>query len=133
MRIPEKTVVEIVQEASSKMSEPNYSAVLVGGFVQEQPSASEYIKSHLDDMGGAESVVNCIFHAALIALCFQRGNNRSVRAMEFEDLDHVAEGDRKAALKEVQPAVLDYIEMNVENEAMQNVLVLLALAMEWVS
>lgn len=133
MKIPEKTVVEVVQEASMKMSDPNYSAVLVGGFVQEQPSASEYIKSHIDDMGGAESVVNCIFHAALIALCFQRGNNRTVRTMSFDELDYVSDGDRNAKLQEQQPAILGYIEMNVDNEAMQRVLVLLALAMEWVS
>ena len=133
MRISEKIVVEVVQEASAKMGDPNYSAVLVGGFVQEQPAASEYIKSHLDDMGGAEAVVNCIFHAALIALCFQRGNNRTVRAMTFDELDHVSEGDRAANLREVQPAIRGYIEMNVENEAMQRVLTLLSLAMEWVS
>jgi len=133
VRIKEKTVVEVVQEASTKMSDPNYSAVLVGGFVQEQPAASEYIKSHLDDMGGAEAVVNCIFHAALIALCFQRGNNSSVKAMTFEELDHVADGDRSAKLKQQQPAVMAYIEENVENEAMGRVLTLLSLAMEWVS
>lgn len=133
MRIPEKTVVEVVQEASMKMSDPNYSAVLVGGFVQQQPAASEYIKSNINELGGAEAVVNCIFHAALIALCFQRGNNRSVRAMTFDELDHVSSGDREATLKEQQPAILAYIEENVEDSSMRNTLVLLALAMEWVS
>jgi hypothetical protein len=133
MRIAEKTVAEVVQEASTKMSDPNYSAVLVGGFVQEQPAACEYIKSNLDEMGGAESVVNCIFHAALIGVCFQRGNNRSVRTMEFDELDYVSDGDRVAKLKDQQPAILEYIEQNVENDAMKRVLTLIALAMEWVS
>ena len=133
MRIAEKTVAEVVQEASMKMSDPNYSAVLVGGFVQEQPASCEYIKSNLDEMGGAESVVNCIFHAALIGVCFQRGNNRSVRTMEFDELDHVSDGDRVQKLREQQPAILEYIEQNVENDAMKRVLMLIALAMEWVS
>ncbi|MBT8493572.1 MAG: hypothetical protein KJO07_10980 [Deltaproteobacteria bacterium] len=133
MRIAEKTVAEVVQEASAKMSDPNYSAVLVGGFVQEQPATCEYIKSNLDEMGGAEAVVNCIFHAALIAVCFQRGNNRSVRTMEFDDLDYVSDGDRKEKLEGQQPAILAYIEENVENDGMKRVLMLIALAMEWVS
>ena len=57
MRIPEKVVAEVVQEASKKMNDPNYSAVLVGSFVQDQPDTCEYIKSSMDDMGGAEAVV----------------------------------------------------------------------------
>ena len=133
MKIPEKTVVEVVTEASLKMTDPNYSAVMVGGFVQLQRAAANYVSAYETELGGAEGVVNTIFHAALIGLCFQRANNRSVRALQFDDLNHVSEGDREALLKEQQPAVLEYIAQNVEDEAMRGVLMLLALAMEWVS
>ena len=133
MRITEATVVEVVKEASGKMADPNYSAVMVGGFVQTQGPAAQYISAHASDLGGPEGVVNTIFHAALIALCFQRANRRTVRAIRFDELDHVASGDREAVLREQQPAVLDYIEANVELAAMKQVLVLLALAMELVS
>ncbi len=133
MKIPEKVMVEVVEEASVKMSDPNYSAVMVGGFVQTQRAAANYVSAHETELSGAEGVVNTIFHAALIALCFQRANNRSVREMAFDDLNYVADGDRVALLKEQQPAVLEYISQNVEDEAMRNVLMLLALAMEWVS
>lgn len=133
MLIRETTVAEVVAEASTKMSDPNYSAVMVGGFVQGQSHAAQYISAHADELGGAENVVNAIFHASLIAECFKRANNRTVREMSFDELNHVADGDREANLREQQPAVLEYIVANVENEAMQRVLMLLALAMEWVS
>lgn len=133
MRISEATMVEVVQEASSKMSDANYSAVLVGGFVQTQPPAAQYISAHAGELGGPEGVVNTIFHAALIALCFQRANRRTVRRISFDELDHVAKGDREATLKDQQPAVLEYIHANIEIDAMKSVLILLALAMELVS
>jgi hypothetical protein len=133
MRIEQATMLEVVKEVSSKMTDPNYSAVMVGGFVQAQGPAAQYISAHAAELGGPEGVVNTIFHAALIALCFQRTNRRSVRSIRFDELDHVASGDREANLREQQPAVLDYIEVNVELPAMKQVLMLLALGMELVS
>jgi hypothetical protein len=133
MRIDPATVLEVVKEASGKMTDPNYSAVMVGGFVQTQGPAAQYISAHASELGGPEGVVNTIFHAALIALCFQRANRRSVRRIRFDELDHVASGDREADLRMQQPAVLDYIEVNVELAAMKQVLMLLALGMELVS
>jgi len=133
VKISEKTVAEVVAEASTKLSDPNYSAVMVGGFVQTQDPAAKYISAHEREIGGAEGVVNTIFHAALIALCFQRANNRTVRSLTFDDLDHVSSGDRKKALSQQQPAILEYIEQNVEQAEMKSLLMLLALALEWAS
>ncbi len=133
VKIPEKVVAELVAEASLKMSDPNYSAVMVGGFVQSQSAAVQYISAHEQELGGADGVVNVIFHAALIAQCFQRANNRSVRAISFEELDRVATGDRNATLERAQPALLGYIEANIEGEAMKRIVVLLALSMDWVT
>jgi len=133
MRIPTKIVEEIVAEASAKMSDPNYSAVLVGGFVQSQASAAQYISASADELGGAEQVVNTIFHTALMAECFKRANNRSVGEMSFEILDRVSGGDRKAVLTKKQPAVLQYIEANIENEAMGKTVMLFVLAMDLLS
>src|SRR6266545_5568596 len=126
MRIEQATVLEVVKEASGKMSDANYSAVMVGGFVQTQGPSAQYISAHATELGGPEGVVNTIFHAALIALCFQRANRRSVRRIRFDELDQVAGGDRIADLRAQQPAVLDYIEVNVEVPAMKEVLMLLA-------
>jgi hypothetical protein len=133
MRISTDVVAKVVAEASSKLTDPNYGAVLVGGFVQTQGPTAEYIKAHAKELGGSEGVINTIFHAALIALCFQRGNNRTVRKMLFDDLDHASGPDRAATLAAQQPAVSEYIEANVEVAAMRDVLQTLALAMDWVS
>jgi len=133
MRIKEDLVAQVVKEASQKMSDANYSAVIVGGFVQTQGAVAQYISSYADELGGPDAVVNTIFHAALMGLCFQRANNRTVREISFEELDHVSEGDREDSLKKVQPAMLEFLEANVEDATMKRVLVLIALAMEWVS
>lgn len=133
MRVHKKTVAEVVTEASSKMMDPNYSAVMVGGFVQTQNPASQYISAHEQEIGGAEQVVGTIFHAALVALCYQRANNRTVPEMSFADLDHVAGDDVSQRLHDLQPAVHEYIQTNVDSEASRKVLFLVALAMDWVS
>ena len=115
------------------MSDPNYSAVLVGGFVQTQGPAAQYISASASDLGGAEEVVNTIFHTALMAECFKRANNRSVPEMSFEILDRVAEGNRRAALKRKQPGILEYIETNIEVESIADTVILFCLAMDLVS
>lgn len=133
MRIPNKIVEELVKEASVKMSDPNYSAVLVGGFVQSQGPAAQYISASAEEIGGAEEVVNTIFHTALMAECFKRANNRTIPEMSFEILDRVADGDRKETLRRKQPGVLEYIETNIENEQMASTVILFCLAMDLLS
>lgn len=133
MSITKQTVVDIVNEASVKMQDPNYTAVMVGGFVQTQNPAAQFISAHADELGGPEQVVSVIFHAALLALCFQRGNNRSVPEMSFEDLDRVAGTDLAERLAGVQPALHEYIFSNVEEAKVRELLSLLALAMDLVS
>ena len=133
MRVRKKTVAEVVSEASLKMSDPNYSAVLVGGFVQEQSPTAKYISAHEVDLGGAEVVVNTIFHAGLLALCYQRTHNRSVPEMTYADLDHVAGDDIETRLQNLQPHVHEYIHSNVDSQEVRSVLCLVALAMDWAS
>lgn len=133
MKVPVDTVAAMVKEASAKMSDPSYSQVMVGGFVQEQPTVARYISAHAGELGGAEGVINTIFHAALLGKRLQKANNRSVRQISFDELDHVASQDREVVLGKVQPALLEYIHANVERAEMKRVLMLIVLAMDWVS
>jgi hypothetical protein len=133
VKIAKNIVADVVAEASKKMADPNYSAVLVGGFVQQQPATAQYISAHVQELGGAEAVANTVFHAALIGLCYQRANGRGVRRMSFDELNHVSDGDRRERLGQIQPHVLGYIDANIDHDEMQRVLVLIALAMDWVS
>jgi ribosomal protein L35AE/L33A len=131
-RIPEKVVAEVVQEASVKMKDPKYAQTLVGGWVQSQPAATKYMTAHVTELGGAEGVVNVAFHAQLIATCFLRHSGRTVRKMSFAELDAVSSLDRGADLKKRQPALHDYLAVNVEEAPKRDILALLVLAMDYV-
>jgi hypothetical protein len=133
MKLKKEVVAQVVSEASTKMSDPNYSAVMVGGFVQSQTSTSQFITAHQKELGGAEAIVNVIFHAALLGQCFQRGVGRSVRALSFEDLDSVAGGDTLATLEMRQPSLHEFITSNVENDDAKKLLALIALAFDHAS
>jgi hypothetical protein len=130
VKIKQETVEAVVAEASKKMNDANYSAVMVGGFVQHQTPASQFISAHDQELGGAEQVVNVIFHAALIGQVFQRAAGRTVRMLSFDDLDAAATGDALAALAAAQPSVADFIVSNVDNLEARKVLAILALAMD---
>src|SRR5512140_266286 len=86
MKLTKEQVAAVVQEASTKMSDPNYASVLVGGFVQQQTPVSNFISAHERELGGAEGVVSVIFHCALVAQCYVR-NGGKVRTLSYEDLD----------------------------------------------
>ena len=130
MPIKKDHVAEVVAEASQKMSDPNYSAVMVGSFVQGQPAITQFVSAHDQELGGADAIVNVIFHAALIGQFFQRGNGRSPRIASFEDLDRVAGGDSLDLLSRVQPFVHGFIEENVEHPEARKLLALIALAFD---
>src|SRR6478752_8608878 len=83
MKLTKDQVAAVVTEASKKMSDPNYSAVMVGGFVQSQPPVSQFIMAHERELGGAEAIVNVIFHCALVAECYAR-NGGKVRPLSYE-------------------------------------------------
>lgn len=130
MKIATEKVAEVVAEASIKMKDPNYSAVMVGGFVQTQHPTAQYVSAYEQDLGGTEAVVHVIFLASLVALCFQRAHGRSVPRMEFRDLDQVAGEDAAERLSERQPAIREYIDSNAESPVARKVLYLVALAMD---
>ena len=132
-KIDDKLVAEVVAEASRKMSDPNYSAVAVGGFVQHQTPATQFITAHEPELGDAEGIVSVIFHAALLAQCFERATGRTIRMIAYEDLDAVATGDPLATLAKRQPALSDFIVSNVEHPEARKLLALLALAMDHTS
>lgn len=130
MPLKKEAVTEVVAEASKKMSDPNYSAVMVGSFVQGQPAITQFVSAHDQELGGADAIVNVIFHAALIGQFFQRGNGRSPRIASFEDLDRVSGGDSLDLLARVQPYVHGFIEENVEHPEARKLLALIALAFD---
>jgi hypothetical protein len=129
MKLTNEQVAAVVTEASQKMSDPNYSAVMVGGFVQGQTPISQFISAHTDEIGGAEAIINVIFHCALVATAFER-NGRKLRELSYEDLDAASRGEPLPRLASAQPAVHDFILANVEHVEAQKLIALIALAID---
>ena len=132
MKLKKETVAQVVTEASNKMSDPNYSAVMVGGFVQRQVPACNFISAHESELGGAEAIVNVIFHCALVAQCFQRNGGR-VRTLSYEDLDAAARGEPLVRLEKAQLPLHEFIKANIENEEAQKLVAMIALAIDGMS
>src|SRR5439155_17515835 len=129
MKLTKDQVATVVHEASTKMSDPNYSAVLVGGFVQSQTPVAQFISAHERELGGAEAIVSVIFHCALVAHCYQRSGGK-LRTLSYEDLDAAARGEPLARLEKAQLPVHEFIKANVENVAAQKLIALIALAID---
>jgi len=129
MKLTKDQVAAVVTEASNKMSDPNYSAVMVGGFVQNQSPVAQFISAHERELGGAEAIVNVIFHCALVAQCFSR-NGGKVRTLSYEDLDAAARGNPLANLEKKQLPLHEFIKANVENEEAQKLIAMIALAID---
>ena len=129
MKLSKEHVAAVVAEASQKMSDPNYSAVLVGGFVQSQTPMAQFISAHDRELGGAEPIVSVIFHCALVAQCFQR-NGAKIRELSYEDLDEAARGEPIKRLEESQLPLHEFIMANVETSEAQNLVAMVALAID---
>ena len=129
MKLSKEQVQTVVTEASQKMSDPNYSAVLVGGFVQRQTPVAQFLSAHERELGGAESIVNVIFHCALIAHAFQKHGGR-IRTLTYEDLDGAARGEPLVRLEQAQLPLHEFIKANVENEEAQKLIAMIALAID---
>ncbi len=132
MKLTKDQVASVVQEASTKMSDPNYASVLVGGFVQSQTPISNFITAHESELGSAEAIVNVIFHCALVAQCFQRAGGR-IRTLSYEDLDSAARGNPMKNLEEAQLPLHEFIAANVENPQAQELIAMVALAIDGVA
>lgn len=132
MKLTKEQVAAVVTEASQKMGDPNYSSVLVGGFVQSQTPIAQFISAHERELGGAEAIVGVIFHCALIAQCYQRNGGR-VRSLSYEDLDAASRGEPLVRLEEAQLPIHEFIKANVENEETQKLIAMIALAIDGAS
>ena len=132
MKLTKEQVMAVVTEASQKMSDPNYSSVLVGGFVQGQTPVAQFISAHERELGGAEAIINVIFHCALIAEAFKRAGGK-VRELSYEDLDAAARGEPLKRLHKAQLPVHEFILANVENEEAQKLIAMIALALDGMS
>ena len=97
-----------------------------------QTPVAQFISAHERELGGAEAIVNVIFHCALVAQCFQR-NGGKVRTLSYEDLDAAARGEPLVRLEKAQLPLHEFIKANVENEEAQKLIAMIALAIDGMS
>lgn len=129
MKLTKEQVLTVVTEAGQKMSDPNYSSAMVGGFFQSQQQVSSFISAHEQELGGTEGIISVIFHCALVAEAYRRAGSR-VRTLTYEDLDTAARGDSLPRLEEAQLPLHEFIEANVENQDAKKLVALIALAID---
>ncbi|HLL22619.1 MAG TPA: hypothetical protein VK427_10825 [Kofleriaceae bacterium] len=129
MKLTKEQVMAVVAEASQKMGDPNYASVMVGGFVQSQTPVAQFISAHDSELGGAEAIVNVIFHCALVASCFQKAGAR-IREITYEDLDAAARGEPLVRLAEVQLPLHEFIQANIDHEETKKLVAMIALAID---
>lgn len=120
----------MVAEVASKLSDPRFSEMTIGELVARQPRVVQYVKAKGAKLGGAEGIVQTIFHAATLLKCAQRHHGRTIGTIEFEVLNHVAKGDPEVELKKKQPSLGEYIVSNVEEAEARKTLFLIALAID---
>ena len=129
MKLTKEQVAAVVTEASQKMGDPNYASVMVGGFVQSQTPVAQFISAHERELGGAEAIVNVIFHCALVAQCFTKQGAR-LRELSYEDLDAAARGEPLERLEKAQLPLHEFIQANIEHEETKKLVAMIALAID---
>lgn len=123
-------VLTVVTEASAKMgADANYTSIMVGDFVGTQQPVSHFIQAHEQELGGAEGIVSVIFHCALVVTAFERAKQRP-RTLTYQDLDAAAAGNPLVRLEKTQLPLHEFILANVENPSAQNLIAIVALAID---
>jgi hypothetical protein len=128
--VPESVLAEVVADISRRLSDPKITETMVGGFVSAQGQITQYLSAKASKLGGAEGIVQTVFHAAILLRCAEIHTKRHVATIGFDDLDSAAQRDTRVELKRTQPAFGDYIITNVESEEAQKALFLIALAID---
>ncbi len=127
--IPEETVAKHVAEISEHMKNPHYAQLALGDFAGTHPDAGRYLSARSKELGGSEAVVHAVFHAHVIAGCFEKHLGTPVPPLTFAKLDFESGEDAMGRLAGLEPALRDYLVANVDTDVLRDVLAHLALAM----
>ncbi len=130
--VPEDVVARVVTRTSERMaSDPTFTQLAVGSFVQAHPDVSRYVTANTETLGG-EGVIHVVFHAEVMAECFRQHLGRDLPPVDFATLDAAAsaDGDAPVRLHDLQPALSGYLASNVDEEPVRMILALIGLAFD---
>jgi hypothetical protein len=130
MSISEQVVETVVGHTSERMrDDPDFVQLCVGSFVQAQPEVSRFLSAKAARLGGAEALVQLVFHAHVLLECFEAGLGASPRVVDFRLLDEASQGDFVSDFTQREPHLASYVASNVEQPELRRELCRIGLAM----
>lgn len=127
--VPESAVLEVVEETSERMKDPSYAELAVGNFVETQPEISRFLSARASKLGGAQGMLEVVFHAELAQECLRRHRSKELAPVPLGTLDLASQGDPVGRLGEREPALASYIASNVEDAGVRTELCRVVLAL----
>jgi|GEM_PF-1719455 len=117
MAVSEAMVAQVVAEISERMKDPNFVQLSVGSFVEEQPHISRFLSAKAGRLGGAQVLMELVFHAEVLRECLSRGAaGRDVPEVDFRLLDRASQGDFQQAFSKREPHLANYVASNLEQD-----------------
>ncbi|MFT3924736.1 MAG: hypothetical protein QM778_19535 [Myxococcales bacterium] len=130
MPVSEGVVAEVVADISERMKDPNFAQLSVGSFVENQPHISRFLSAKANRLGGAQALMELVFHAEVLRECLARAaGGRDVPEVGFPVLDKASQGDFKAAFTQREPHLANYVASNIDQEGQRAELCRVGLAL----
>ncbi len=87
--MPEASIVQVITEASPRMSDAKYITGRVDRLMRAQPSVSQYVLAHQKELT-TEGVVSVLFHVTLLQDCVATALGRLPSRVSYGQLDAAA-------------------------------------------
>jgi hypothetical protein len=129
MPVSEAVVAKVVADISEQMKDPSFVQLSVGSFVQDQPQLSQFLGAKAAKLGGAEALVQLVFHAQVLAECLRQARGDSLDTVGFEQLDRASQGDFAKIFADREPHLASYVASNLDDERLRSELCRVGLAL----
>jgi hypothetical protein len=129
MPVSEATVSSVVAEVSEQMKDPAFVQLAVGNFLEIQPHISRFLSAKAGRLGGAQVLMELVFHAQVLLECLRKEAGREVPEVSFPVLDRASQGDYAQTFTAREPHLANYVASNVEADNVRSELCRVGLAL----
>ncbi len=117
MPVSEEVVGAVVADISERMKDPAFAQLAVGSFVEGQPQISRFLSAKAGRLGGAQVLMELVFHAEVLRECLSRSQaGRDVPEVDYPMLDKASQGDFTKAFTKREPHLANYVASNLEQD-----------------
>lgn len=114
MKVPETSILQVIAEASPRMSEPKYITGRVERLMRAQPAICQYVMSFQKELS-EEGVVSVLFYGSLIEQAVRLASGCSPARVSYRHLDIAAcSVPQIEDLAAIEPDLASFIASNVE-------------------